>query len=147
MRFDARDLTSYARPIDTNDLVPGETYFSIQYADDALLIPTIETMAFVGRNLEPNDRDFLYFQDAESYLKGMEYGSKPLKEIGFRPFREKGVKHLFEYASALDELMKCSLRRRAARKISGRVSGPLWLWCETRITVPESEAADPAFDF
>jgi hypothetical protein len=119
MRFDARDLTSYARPIETNALVPGETYLSIQYVDDALLIPTIETMVFVGRNLEPNDTDFLYFQDVECYLKGMEYGSKPLKEIGFRPFQEKGAKHIFEYESALDELMKCSLRRRAAKNILG----------------------------
>jgi hypothetical protein len=124
MRFDARDLTSYARPIETNALVQGEMYLSIQYVDEALLIPTIETMVFVGRNLEPNDTDFLYFQDVECYLKGMKYGSYPLKEIGFRPFQEQGVKHIFEYESALDELMKCSLRRRAAKNKLGRLDDP-----------------------
>ena len=115
MRFEARELTTFAKPIDPATLTQGEIYLSVQYADPDLLIPTLETIVFVGRNLRPNDADALYFQDVESYRRGVRVDSGPLAETGHRICREAGIKHLFDYESALEELMKCSLRRRAAR--------------------------------
>ena len=57
-------------------LVQGNIYFSVQFADEDMLIPIMETWVFAGRNLDPEDAEnHLYFQDVESYLQGMRYGS------------------------------------------------------------------------
>jgi len=96
-------------------LVAGETYFSVQYMDSDLLIPTIETLVFVGRNLNPRETNLLYFQDVECYLEGIKYGSSSYNDTGFQTCPEDGTKHIFEYERALDEFMKCSLRRRSAK--------------------------------
>lgn len=118
MRFEARDLTDYAQPVEPGSLRRGEAYFSVQYVDEDCLIPTIETIVFVGRNLDPDDTDLLYFQDVECYQMGIKYGSGHFEDTGFRTAREDGVKHIFDYESALNELMKCSLRR-AKRRAKG----------------------------
>jgi hypothetical protein len=39
----------------------------INYADDEMLVPIMETVVFIGRNLEPNDVRQVYFQDVESH--------------------------------------------------------------------------------
>jgi len=112
MRFEARELMPYAEPISTALLREGEVYFSIQYADENLLVPLIETLVFAGRNLDNKDPALLYFQDAESYRQGIRYGSEEAKNASFQLGREGKVNHIFEYEHALEELMKCSLRRK-----------------------------------
>ena len=115
MRFEGRDLTSYAQPVEPGTLTPGETYFTIQYADSDLLIPIMETIVFVGRDLDPDDPGRLYFQDVECHRMGIKYGSGSWEETGFRTCREDGANYIFEFERALEELMKCSLRRHAAK--------------------------------
>jgi hypothetical protein len=112
MRFEARELKPYAEPVSTPSLKQGEVYFSIQYADEALLVPVIETLVFAGRNLDNRDPELLYFQDAESYRQGIRYGSDEAEKASFQLGRDGKVNHIFEYEHALEELMKCSLRRR-----------------------------------
>jgi hypothetical protein len=112
MRFEARDLTSYAEPVSTATLREGQAYFSVQYADDSLLLPIMETLVFAGRNLDGNDADLLYFQDVESYRQGIRHGSAEAENAKFQRGREGKINHIFEYEDALNELMKCSLRRK-----------------------------------
>lgn len=112
MRFEARDLTPYAEPVSPDSLQEGEVYFSVQYADENLLVPVIETLVFAGKNLDNKDPQLLYFQDAESYRQGIRYGSDGAKNASFQLGREGKINHIFEYEHALNELMKCSLRRK-----------------------------------
>lgn len=112
MRFEAREITSYAQPVPTEELKEEKEYFSLQYADEGLLIPIMETLVFVGRNLAVNDTDLLYFQDVESYRQGIRHGSSEAKNAKFQLGREGKINHIFEYEQVLSELMKCSLRRR-----------------------------------
>ena len=113
MRFEERELKSYAEPIQANVLVAGQVYFSVQFADESLLVPLMETWIFAGRNLRSGDRDeTLYFQDVESYLRGIRYGTSEADEARFQIATPNNVNHIFDYEHALDELMKCALRRR-----------------------------------
>ena len=113
MRFEERDLKPYAEPISVDSLKQGEAYFSIQYADEEMLIPIIETWVFAGRKLSPEDKENrLYFQDVESYLEGIRYSSGTSQDATFQVALEENTKHIFDYEHVLQELMKCSLRRR-----------------------------------
>ena len=114
MWFKASELPEHAEPVSTKFLGEGEVYFSIQYADENLLIPLLETLVFAGRNLDNGNVDLLYFQDVESYRQGLRYGSSGSEGANFQLAREGKANHIFEYEHALNELMKCSLRRRAA---------------------------------
>jgi hypothetical protein len=113
MRFEERELNPYAEHVTANRLREGEVYLSVQYADEHLLIPIIETWVFAGRKLDPDDpANHLYFQDVESYLQGIRYSSATPKNATFEVALEGETNHFFEYERALEELMKCSLRRR-----------------------------------
>jgi hypothetical protein len=102
--FDGRELKPYAEPVSSNELQEGAVYFAVNYVDDEMLIPLMETLVFIGRNLEPGDVGTVYFQDVESYREGVRYGSDAENELG----------HIFDYEQALDGLMHCSLRRKEA---------------------------------
>jgi len=52
INFDTRDLKPYAEPVATSSLTEGQEYFSVQYADEDMLIPVIETWVYLGRDLE-----------------------------------------------------------------------------------------------
>jgi hypothetical protein len=112
MRFEGRDLKTYAEPVDANLLVEGECYFTIQYADDRMLNPLISTWVFLGRRLDPDDVDeILYFQDVDSYQQGIRYGAPVAEGARFHVYTQNEIKFFFEFERALEQLMKCSLRR------------------------------------
>jgi hypothetical protein len=113
VRFEARELKPYAEPVSSTDLREGEVYFSVQFADEKLLVPIVEPLVFVGRNLGEDDTNLLYFQNFESYTVGGRYASVTEENIAdFKVRDPEEIKHIFEYERALDALMSCSLRRR-----------------------------------
>jgi hypothetical protein len=113
MRFEERELKPSAEPVPASELEPGAVYFSVTFVDEEMMIPVMETVVFVGRDLEPGDVGQLYFQDADSYQRGIQYGSVSEDEQAtFYIGPENEMGHIFEYESALDILMMCSLRRR-----------------------------------
>jgi hypothetical protein len=75
MRFESRELPPYAEPVSASVLNPGEVYFSVQFLDENLLIPTMEPFVFLGKNLSGDDEDCLYFQSFESYRQGIRFES------------------------------------------------------------------------
>ena len=111
IHFDGRDLQLGAEPILTASLEVGAEYFSVQYADEQLLIPIVETWIYVGRGLDKSEPDLLYFQDVGSYRQGIRYGNSGEETASFQTGGEGGLKHMFDFEHALEELMKCSLRR------------------------------------
>ena len=90
MRFEERELKSYAEPVTPNLLTEGEAYFSIQFADEDMLIPIMETWVIAGRKLDPADAvGHLYFQDLESYRQGIRYDSATAQNAQFQLATEK----------------------------------------------------------
>jgi hypothetical protein len=115
IRFEARDLNPWADPVTVDILKEGEVYFSVQFADDDMLIPIMETWVFAGKKLDPEDvENRLYFQDVESYLHGVRYDSANHEEAEFQVPTEKNINHIFDFERALEVLMRCSLARKKA---------------------------------
>jgi hypothetical protein len=75
MRFEERELKPYAQPVSVGNLKEGEVYFSVTFIDDEMCIPTMETLVFIGRDLNNDDSGRLYFQDVDSYMEGIRYDS------------------------------------------------------------------------
>ena len=114
MRFEERVLKPYAEPISFGELRQGAIYFSVSYVDDQLLMPTVEPLIYIGDNLDAGDVGRVsYFQDASSYRRGVRHNS-PSKEgeATFFTASEGKMPPIFEYERALDELLRCALRRR-----------------------------------
>ena len=110
-----RGLPTYAEPVSVSDLKEGEIYFSVQFADEALLLPMMETLVFTGRSVGEGGSAILYFQDLSSYQLGIERGSPHNEGAVFYAQNEQNLNHIFEYDYALDGLIKCALRRREAQ--------------------------------
>lgn len=121
MRFEERDLKPYGQPVDAKVLEQGKVYFSVQFADDDMLIPIMEAWVFAGNNLNPEDTgNQLYFQDVDSYLQGIRYSTATDENATFQ-VGEENANHFFEYEYALEELLKCSLRRRKGQSKSNKI--------------------------
>ena len=115
MRFEARELKPYAEPISARELREGIVYYFLNFVDEEMLIPTMETVVFVGRNLEADDDDRVYFQDIESYTRGVRYNSATHDDHAvFSSGSEKELGHVFDYQHALDQLLICAIRRNRA---------------------------------
>ncbi len=112
MRFEARDLKSYAEPVPPDQFRETEVYFSVTYVDDEMRIPELNTLVFIGRNLEDGGGDVLHFQDIASYLRGVRYASATGDDLAsFFKGESAHTNHIFEFEQALEQLMACSLRR------------------------------------
>lgn len=111
MRFDTRELKDYAEPVSMDSLQIGQEYFSVQYADEAMLIPVVETWVYVGTDLDKTESGLLYFQDVESYRDGVRYDSAESEGAMFQVGEPGKINHIFEFDHALNELLKCSIRR------------------------------------
>ena len=108
LRFEARELKPYGEYVEASNLVEGETYFAVHFLGDQMLVPELDPLVFIGRNLEPGDSGRLYFQDAASYISGIRYGGADKAEFHVV---EENAPFVFEFERALDELLRCSLRR------------------------------------
>ena len=113
MRFEGRDLKPYIETVERDQLVEGELYFSVTYVDDQMVMPILLSLVFVGRNLEPGDQDECYFQDLDSYAAGVRYATASEEEPA--TFHRGDIINSIQlYDRALDELLRCSLRRNSA---------------------------------
>lgn len=111
--FEARELPSCAEPISDAELQEGAVYFFVSFIDEQMLIPTMDTVVFVGRNLEAGDEDQVYFQDIESFRRGVRYDTAQEGDHAvFLSGSRNELGHVFNYERALDRLLVCSLRRR-----------------------------------
>ena len=116
VRFEERELKPYAEPIVESQLKEGEIYFSVIFLDDEMLIPVMEPRVYIGRKQDSSGDGKLYFQDIESYRRGIRYGSAEGDEEA--TFQTGAGRFMFEYERALDVLLACSLRRRKTHGIS-----------------------------
>ena len=62
-----RDVPIHAEPVLAHELKEGKAYFSVQFLDEDLLLPLVETIVFTGRGFDGDGLKVLYFQDISSY--------------------------------------------------------------------------------
>jgi len=112
LRFDGRDLSTYAEPIRPHELHVGAVYFFVDYVDPEMLVPTMATVVCLGENLEPGDTDVVYFQDIDSYNRGVTYQGPGDGDYAlFHSGSKDEINHVFSFDHAIDELLRCALRR------------------------------------
>jgi hypothetical protein len=113
MYFEGRELNSLPRPVSKEELKINEVYFRLRYLDNGMLIPNFDAVVFIGTNLDPEHEGEAYFQDYESHQKGISFSSHtPDDGSEFFIVRESRIGFIFDYDHALEELIKCSMRRR-----------------------------------
>jgi hypothetical protein len=112
VRFAARKLKPYGKYVEPSGLVEGEIYYTVHFLDDQMLVPELNTLVFIGRNLEQADSGRLYFQDVASYLSGIR--DRDGGQLNIHVVEENAL-FVFEFERALDVLLRCSLRRQDPR--------------------------------
>jgi hypothetical protein len=118
LRFEGRVLAPLAEYVKSTDLKEGEIYFRVVYADLDLLIPHLEPVVFVGRNLGAGETGQVFFQDIDSYGDGVRIEDHDIGENGddlrglLYKFAEDAPA-VFSFECAIDDLLRCYLRRRA----------------------------------
>jgi hypothetical protein len=111
MRFE-RELTTYAEPVPKGKFKKGDVYFSVQYADENMLRPIVETLICLGKDRTGgDDSNRVQFQNIESYHQGMRRETSNAGDATFQSVVDGKANHIFEYEKALDELLRCALRR------------------------------------
>jgi hypothetical protein len=101
------EIPRYAQPVVPETLHVRETYFSLTFIDDEMMIPVLIPIVFLG---ETEDGQFL-FQDAESFYLGPEAGDEP---INYSAYSKQSLASVFDYESMLHGLLQCFARRRKA---------------------------------
>jgi hypothetical protein len=72
----------------------------------------MDSLIFLGRSLDADNEGKLYFQDVNSYGTGVPYDPADKDTLAsFLITTENELGNLFEFEQALDEMMRCSLRR------------------------------------
>ena len=126
--FEGREVKPYGEFVRAADLVVGRVYFHVTFKDEDLVVPKLEAWIFIGRDLAQQRRG-LYFQDAGSYFAGQRYDAvrwddadppsddRPVTwrgtECEFHVMPDGEYAHVCEFEQALDQLLACSLRRKA----------------------------------
>lgn len=116
MYFKGREIRSTSNPVSHDELVQGNTYFSLNFIDESMLIPTLEPVIYIGKNLERDDEGQVYFQDFDSHQDGASYHSatEDMHAVFFKG-AEGETNHIFQFDDALEVLMVCYLRRKSRK--------------------------------
>jgi len=113
MYLEGRELKPYAEPVQASELIEGEAYYSVTFVDGEMHIPDMDTLVFIGKNLNDGDTDSLYFQDIDSHQKGVRYESATEGDHAvFVECAGDELNNIYEYEHMLDVLMRCSLLRK-----------------------------------
>jgi hypothetical protein len=118
--FAQREIPAYAQFVKGHQLTVGETYFHVSYVDQDMLIPTVSSLVYIGKNFGNDEVSTLYFQDVDSYFAGLRITDEHPDPGSMRleSWPEDGFTGVCDFEHALECLMLCSLRRR--EKNSGR---------------------------
>ena len=120
MLFGERELKDYAEPVEAAALNVNRIYFSLQFLDAAMLIPILEPLVFVGRDLLTGDQGRLYFQTYESHCHGLRFDSTDNRQRKhFQILLPANLNHIFEFERALNLLLTCSLKRSQIARCGG----------------------------
>ena len=106
-------------PVAPSDLRKNHSYFMVTYVDEDMLVPIIQTLIYLGRNVTGQHPGFLCFQDAESFFDLGPYPQKKLGSGDLYVCPDEGLSGIFTLEKALRSLSRC-VDRRTRRKQKGQ---------------------------
>jgi hypothetical protein len=111
MRFEAREVRPHSMPVAASELQEGSVYFFLDYEDPELLVPKLQPVVFIGRDLRAGDVECAYFQDVASHRRGCRFPAEDGSGATYFCGSLNELGHAFNFEQALDSLLACSLRR------------------------------------
>lgn len=95
-------------------LTVGGLYFVVSYLDEECIIPIVDSLIFLGRNLEGHSEKALYFQDAASHRESGPYPNAHNETATVTVVDSDSdlPPNLFELEGVLDELARCAQRKK-----------------------------------
>jgi hypothetical protein len=130
MGAEEQELTLFTDFVNSSDLKPGAVYFRVLYTDpldrsgggDDGRIPAMVPLVFLVRS-EGESGEELHFQDAGAHAASVRRDSGiPADEASFHRLTVHHLSSLFTFEHALEELMRCSLRRSESERLAGRAA-------------------------
>lgn len=114
MRLGKIKTTQRLGRVIATELSEGAVYFMLQYVDDALAVPVIETVVFIGKNLDGDGTDdgLYYFQDVESFKAIGAYPNNRQGEGNVFSLPEKAIANIFALDGLVEELGNAVGRQR-----------------------------------
>jgi hypothetical protein len=114
--FEGREIPSYGEPISEYELKDNSIYYIVNFVDEEMIIPTMDTVVFIGKNLEDDEVDSYYFQDIDSYNDGVKYIPGNNDSYGeFFVCSKKELNGVYDFEHALERLMHCFLRQQSKK--------------------------------
>jgi hypothetical protein len=111
MRFEGRQLKPHPTYVNHKLLKEGRVYFVVSFIDNDLLVPELQSIVFIGRNLLPDDRSKIYFQDFSSYQEGARFPASRGTAANFICF-SANEHYVQDFEEAINELLRCSIKRK-----------------------------------
>jgi hypothetical protein len=96
-----------------NELITGNIYYAITYADCNLTVPVIRSLVFLGNDLGIDDKSdgvYWYFQTHESMLKAGKYPDIDESEadlVELHRVQEKGLSLIFDLRELSEDIKEC----------------------------------------
>lgn len=110
--FPEREIADHGVPVTPAVLVVGETYFQATFIDNAMLVPELRPVVFLGSDLPAYGEGQYAFQDAWSYAAGISPDEAPVDDpVRVDLFDPDGLGSVYAFDAALDVLLRCALRR------------------------------------
>ena len=94
------------------DLEIGGTYFSVQFIDDAMYIPIVEPLVYLGSDPRGRGSNSHLFQDAGSHQAGIRMEDREVGDARFYSQPASQLGHIFEFERGLEVLLRCSVERK-----------------------------------
>jgi hypothetical protein len=99
----------------TLEFSPGQLYFMVQYIDPDLLVPVVQSVIFIGKNVDGEGEDLWYFQDVESHSTLGEYPNAEVGPGDIFVLPEEGLSSIVVLDAVVKDLSECLDRRKARR--------------------------------
>lgn len=97
----------------TIEFSPGKLYFMVQYIDSDLLVPVVQSVIFIGKNVDGEGEDLWYFQDVESHATLGEYPNAEVGPGDIFVLPREGLSSIVVLDAVVKDLSECSGRRKA----------------------------------
>jgi hypothetical protein len=111
MEQDNLSVAPYGEPVEETALRKGDFYFMVTYLDEAMLIPVVKTLAFLGKDVDRKSKGSLWFQDAESFTDRGAYPRNKKGKVDIYKCEKSGLSNIYELDKALKSLTRCLQRR------------------------------------
>jgi len=99
------------RNVTPADLKVGSIYFMVSYFDDAMLVPELATLVYLGKEVDGTKDGLWYFQDADSYFASGPYPTGG-KDGNLCAVPDDGLKSICELDQVIVSLQECARRRK-----------------------------------